>query len=240
MSASLWRYSAASTMPALTLTGIGRSAAARVKRRRCMSSIASHASSPEDHGELVAADAVDAVAGAHGRAHGVRDELDVLVAGLVAEGVVDDLEVVQVEQDQRERRGSAPQTGDGASQVLLEGSVVAQSGQRIARRQLRQRRDLPPPGARQSPAQADQDAAEGSDQRSPRANATLIARVAPPSSCRNCADSSSATREARPLLAYTAFCTAPKTGSTSSWSRRTTSAVLCWSTARNSASLARA
>jgi len=121
----------------------------------------------EDQGELVAADAVEPGAGVGCRAHGVGDDLDVLIAGLVAERVVHDLELIQVEQDQRERSGSPSEPGDGAREVLLEGSVVAQSGQRIARRELRQRRDLSLPGARQPAAEPEQDGSEGHDQRQP-------------------------------------------------------------------------
>ena len=62
--------------------------------------------------ELVAAEAGDDVAGAQVGAQPRRDRPQQLVAGVVAEAVVDQLEVVEVEEedaDRRAGRGAAPQ-----------------------------------------------------------------------------------------------------------------------------------
>ena len=57
----------------------------------------------------------------------------VVTAG-VAALVVDPLQVVEVEQQQGQRRGRPLGVGDGSSQLLLEGAVVAEPGQRIEQR----------------------------------------------------------------------------------------------------------
>ena len=69
----------------------------------------------QEHGELVAAEPGDHVAGAQRALDPLRDDLEQPVADLVAEGVVDLLEPVEVEEEQRERLAAA-----GA---LLEGAV---------------------------------------------------------------------------------------------------------------------
>ena len=56
-----------------------------------------------DDGELVAADAREQVRAAHGAGQVRRDVDQDLIAGLVAEGVVDGLELVDVDEGQRER-----------------------------------------------------------------------------------------------------------------------------------------
>ena len=57
----------------------------------------------EQDQELLAAEASGEVAGADRRADDASDERECLVAALVAVAVVDRLEVVEVEQDRRER-----------------------------------------------------------------------------------------------------------------------------------------
>jgi hypothetical protein len=59
----------------------------------------------QQDGELVAAQAGDAVAGAHARGEPAGDGDEQLVAGRVAEGVVDRLEAVEVDEQHR-RRGT--------------------------------------------------------------------------------------------------------------------------------------
>ena len=68
------------------------------------------------------------------------DRLQPLVAGLVAEPVVDLLEAVEVEQDERQRVAGAADALQLAGEVLLEGAVVAQPGQRVGDRDAGARR----------------------------------------------------------------------------------------------------
>ncbi len=92
--------------------------------------------------ELVAADAVGAVARALGRADRLRKRLQALVAGLVAVLVVDGLEVVEVDEHERERRRGAADALELAREVLVERAVVAQPGERVGDGDLRQALEL--------------------------------------------------------------------------------------------------
>ena len=87
----------------------------------------------EQHGELVAADPRDRVAGPQRGVQAQRDRLQQLVAGLMAERVVDDLEMVEVDEQHRSA-GIGPAT-TRASQRLLqpveEEGAVRQACQRI-------------------------------------------------------------------------------------------------------------
>src|SRR5207237_1344981 len=84
-----------------------------------------------DHGELVAADATGDV----GRAYDVPDALRGVgehgVAGQMPDPVVDRLEVVEVEDDQRELSVVAVRTGDLATECLVEVAPVVESGQGV-------------------------------------------------------------------------------------------------------------
>ena len=86
--------------------------------------------------ELVAAQAGEDVLGAGDVAQrgGDRGEHD--VAALVAERVVDRLEVVDVEQRERERPLVAQRARELLAQALVEGAVVGQAGERIGGRLL--------------------------------------------------------------------------------------------------------
>ena len=53
------------------------------------------------------------------------------VAGAVAEGVVDELEVVEVDQQQRDRAAGAGAAVDAAAQLGLQLGAVGQAGQRV-------------------------------------------------------------------------------------------------------------
>ena len=96
----------------------------------------------EQQRELVAADAAEDVACPRAHLENPRGVHQRRVARLVPVCVVDALEVVEVEQHQRERPAVTLRTADLAFDPLLERTVVEQPGQRIARR-LRQQ-----PGAR--------------------------------------------------------------------------------------------
>ena len=93
----------------------------------------SGASVGEDR-ELVATEARDEVAVPHRVRDALRDGLQQRVAGGVAERVVDDLEVVEVdEQDRRDRLASrSSPTSRTRSRLHLEGAPVGGSGQGVA------------------------------------------------------------------------------------------------------------
>ena len=92
-------------------------------------------------GELVAAEARDGVAGADRVAQAARDGRQQLVAGRVAERVVDELEAVEVEEQQADRAQRQP-GGGGAVHPLQRGvgaleqeRAIRQAGQRVAHRE---------------------------------------------------------------------------------------------------------
>ena len=86
----------------------------------------------EPHGELVAAQARDHVAGARQFHQHVAQHHDRLVAGLVALDVVDQLEVVHVDVIQRRALVVAQQAVDAARQFLFEeGASVQQTGHAV-------------------------------------------------------------------------------------------------------------
>ena len=86
------------------------------------------------HGELVAADPERAV----GTAQRAPEQLGDLGEGLVADGVagrvVDELEVVEVDEDERDQVAVAPDGVQLAIELLLECPVVAEPGERIDER----------------------------------------------------------------------------------------------------------
>ncbi len=84
----------------------------------------------QQHGELVAAGAGQQPAVAEAVAQGGGDRLEHLVAGLVAAGVVDVLEVVDVDGQDAERLPA------GFCQGLLELGAPQQPGERVADRRL--------------------------------------------------------------------------------------------------------
>ena len=86
--------------------------------------------------ELVAAQAGEDVLGAGDVAQRGGDGGQHDVAALVAERVVDRLEVVDVEQRERERPLVAQRAGELLAQALVEGAVVGQARERIGGRLL--------------------------------------------------------------------------------------------------------
>ena len=114
-------------MPALA---IGRAATAARSRVVELVGVGERRLGQDDR-ELVAADA----AGDVGRAHDVADALGRLgqhgVAGEVADAVVDRLEVVEVEDEQREPPVVALRAGDLARERLVEVAAVVQAGERV-------------------------------------------------------------------------------------------------------------
>ena len=85
----------------------------------------------EDDRELVAADAAGDVRRADDVADPLRRLGEDAVAGEVADAVVDRLEVVEVEDDQREVPVVAVRAGDLARKGLVEVAAVVQAGQRV-------------------------------------------------------------------------------------------------------------
>ena len=81
-----------------------------------------------DDDELVATEAGDQVSGAHRGAQPGRHLDEQLVAGGVAEGVVDDLEVVEVEEEAGQAAGAGP---EALGHVLGQQRAVGQPGQRV-------------------------------------------------------------------------------------------------------------
>ena len=86
---------------------------------------------PQQQRELVAAEPPDHVGGAHLARQHVRDRLEHLVAGGMAERIVDRLQPVDIEQDQRPARPIALDIGDRALQLVLETAAVGNAEQEI-------------------------------------------------------------------------------------------------------------
>ncbi len=84
--------------------------------------------------ELVAADSEGTVGAAQRGPDEAADGGQQLVAGGMSLAVVEALEIVEVEDGQRERPPVAGRLGDLANELLLEGPVVAEAGERIEAR----------------------------------------------------------------------------------------------------------
>src|SRR5439155_7667019 len=76
------------------------------------------------HGELVAAEPGDGVTGSHHAAQSPSQRHEQLVASVVAEAVVDDLEPVEVEEQHRKRVVAATSPGQGELEELQEQRAV--------------------------------------------------------------------------------------------------------------------
>jgi hypothetical protein len=86
----------------------------------------------EQHGELVAADAPDHVAGAGQGADAGGDEAQQVVAGGVAEAVVNDVEAFDVDvQHGKQAAGDAVGVAQGVLQVLGEQGAVGEAGEAV-------------------------------------------------------------------------------------------------------------
>ena len=85
----------------------------------------------QQYRELVAAEPRERVARAQPILQERRDRQDELVTGMVAERVVDVLEVVEVEDEQRPARSVARDVRDVGVELLLEAAAVEQARQRI-------------------------------------------------------------------------------------------------------------
>jgi hypothetical protein len=85
----------------------------------------------QQHRELVAADARQHLALAQARLQHRREAAQQLVAREVAEGIVDAVEEVDVEVEERVRGALALGRGDGALEALLERLAVGQARERV-------------------------------------------------------------------------------------------------------------
>ena len=90
----------------------------------------------QQHSELVAADAEGPVPVAQRVADGVGHAQQQLVAGGVALVVVDHLEIVEVDEQQRHRHLVTSEEVQLPVELLLEGAVVAQAGEAVVERVL--------------------------------------------------------------------------------------------------------
>ena len=88
--------------------------------------------------ELVAADPRQHVLGARGLLELGGDDGQHLVPGPVSRGVVDLLELVEVDQHERQRPAVSQRTRDLGLQPLVERAVIREARERVARRHLRQ------------------------------------------------------------------------------------------------------
>ena len=86
-----------------------------------------------DH-ELVAAEARHDVAAADALAQALRDDAQELVPGAMAEGVVDDLEAIEVHQQQRDLFALTLRGGERLRDVRVQEGAVRQPGQGIVQR----------------------------------------------------------------------------------------------------------
>ena len=138
------RSASASEMPAVAVKGSDAVVAGLRRLAQALGELerAPGAGVGEDDGELVAAHAVGEVgAAARGPDRGGQ-RLQALVAGLVAVRVVDGLEVVDVDEHERQRHAGAGHDLQLARDVLVEGAVVAQAGERVGDGHLGQALDL--------------------------------------------------------------------------------------------------
>ena len=124
-------------MPALTVTRAAAPAIVAIRSRICSSSSSTVcqgalAVDVADHQrELVAADARDQIGRAEPLAQHLGDRLEHRVAGRVAVRVVDLLEVVEVEHDDRARVAVADGAGERLDEARLEAAAVEQRGQQV-------------------------------------------------------------------------------------------------------------
>ncbi len=85
----------------------------------------------QQHLELVAAEARDHVAGTHGLADAARDQAQQLVARRMAARVVDVLEVVEVDAEQRHPLRPTAPVAQRRAQLLMEVDPVGKAGDRV-------------------------------------------------------------------------------------------------------------
>ena len=106
--------------------------------RRCVAASAESRDLVEQDRELVSPEARDRVGRPHRVLEPSRDLLEDRVAGRMAETVVDGLEVVEVDEDDADRRASAPRALDRMLDAVCEESAVRELGDGIVERLVRE------------------------------------------------------------------------------------------------------
>ena len=86
---------------------------------------------PQQQRELVAAEPADDIGGAHLRGEHGNDRLQHLIARGVSEGIVDRLQPVDVEHDQRAGGAIALDVGQRAGELALEAAPVGNAEQKV-------------------------------------------------------------------------------------------------------------
>ena len=169
MSSSLERSASASEMPAVVVKGSEPWTPACVRLAQALGELerAPGAGVGQDDGELVAAHPVGEVRAAARGPDRVGQRLQALVAGLVAVRVVDGLEVVDVEEQERQRHAGARERPAARARGLVEGAMVAQPGERVGDGHLGQALDLGRAGRVEAAAVAHDDGAEEREQQQP-------------------------------------------------------------------------
>ncbi len=87
----------------------------------------------QDDGELITAVASGQVTGAHAGAQGGGDSEEGLIAGLMAERVIDRAKIVEVDHQEREGLGGAESAFDLLGQPHLKSAMVEQPRERVLR-----------------------------------------------------------------------------------------------------------
>jgi hypothetical protein len=85
----------------------------------------------QDHRELVTTHSESAVATAHDRGCDLADGAEKSVAGIVAIPVVDSLQSIDIEEQERERGPRPLGILELTSELVLEGTMVAEAGQAV-------------------------------------------------------------------------------------------------------------
>ena len=88
----------------------------------------------QDHGELVAADAIGAIGPAQRPAEQLAEAAQYAVAAGMAAPVVDRLELVEVDEEQAQRDLVAQRAGNLPVELLVEGAMVAEPGEGVGQR----------------------------------------------------------------------------------------------------------
>ncbi len=95
-----------------------------------------HRAIPQDEREFVAAEARRHVAGPHRSPDDAADLAQQRIARRMADGVVDDLEAVEVDEAERVLAALADSAGAGGRKLGVEGRAVGKAGQRVVRRRM--------------------------------------------------------------------------------------------------------
>ena len=113
-----------------------------------------------DDGELVAAEAGDQIVAAHDAAQALRDVENELVADMVAERVVDVLEMIEIDVEHRRGRTAAAHLADHGFEPLAEIDAVGQAADRVMQREVAEPRLTGGDRLRRSPRMAHDQAGE--------------------------------------------------------------------------------